>query len=500
MAAARVSPLVAALDAAAEARPDAPAVSEGAASTRWTYAELADASRAVSSWLRGPGGVRPGDRVVLRIGNRMAFAALYYGVLRAGAVAVPLSPEMRPYLLAAVLADAQPRVVVHQEDETGRGLEAARACGAVLATSDMLLASPARRGAGETDVAVAPDSVGQLIYTSGSTSTPKGVVCTHTQVDFAARAIGARLGYRPDDVVLGLLPLSFDYGLYQLLLSVAAGAELVLGEATVPTRALALLRSRRATVVPVVPSLAAMLVRLVARGELPRHVRLFTNTGAALPQQCIEALRAGFPGAAVVAMYGITECKRVTIGEPDGDLLRPGSVGRPLPGTSVRIVDADGAGLPAGQLGEIVVSGPHVMSGYWGAPELTAQRFRHDPTTGASTLHTGDYGRLDEEGHLYFAGRRDDQFKRRGVRTSSTEIEGAALDIAGVTAAAALPPRDGLDLRLAVTASLTADEVLVELGRRLESAKVPSSCVLLESFPLTANGKIDRKALHALRF
>ncbi|MCX5387056.1 class I adenylate-forming enzyme family protein [Streptomyces sp. NBC_00083] len=481
------------LDATAAARPDAAAVRDGDGA--WSYAELADASRAVADGLSRAGGVVPGDRVVLRLGNRREFVALYYGVLRAGAVVVPLNPEMKAFVLRGVLADAAPAVVVLDPSETAPVCEAVAVSGARTATPAELL----DRGAGPAGPPrrPAPDAIAQLLYTSGSTSAPKGVVCTQRQVVFAARAIARRLGYRPDDVVLAALPLSFDYGLYQVLLAAIGGSELVLADASAPVRAMSVLRRCRATVVPVVPSLAEMLCRLAARGAPPGHVRLFTNTGAALAGSVAGALRAGFPGAAVVAMYGITECKRVTIAEPDSDLVRPGSVGRPLDGTTVEVLDAAGRALPPGEVGEIVVGGPHVMAGYWNAPEPTARRFRPDPDTGRTRLHTGDHGRLDAEGHLYFSGRLDDQFKRRGVRMGTPEIEAAALDVPGVRAAAALAPRDGLDLRLVVTgdAGLTAEHVIEGVGQRLEPAKVPAVCRVIARMPLTPNGKIDRKAL-----
>lgn len=313
------------------------------------------------------------------------------------------------------------------------------------------------------------------------------MVCTHRQVVFAARAIARRLDYGPRDVVLAALPLSFDYGLYQLLLAAIGGSEVVLADAAAPVRVLTVLREHRVTVMPVVPSLAEMLCRLAARGTPPDHVRLFTNTGAALAGSTIEALRSGFPGAAVVAMYGITECKRVTIAEPDADRERPGSVGLPLDGTTVEVLDERGRTLPPGEVGEIVVGGPHVMTGYWNAPGPTAERYRPDPRTGRTRLHTGDQGRLDADGHLCISGRLDDQFKRRGVRMSTPEIEAAALDVPGVRAAAALPPRDGLDLRLVVTGEdgLSADRVIEGLEQRLEAAKVPAACRVIARMPLT---------------
>ncbi len=479
---------------AVAACPDAAAVSDRTG--RWTYAELDTISRAVAARLVRFG-VRPGDRVVVRLGNQREFVAALYGVLLAGAVCVPINPAMRPYLLSDVLADARPALVLTAEDDVPNCVEAGaerieridRFVGAALVDRD----EPADRPVGPTDLAL-------LIYTSGSTSAPKAVVCPHERVVFAARAIAARLRYRADDRILTAVPLSFDYGLYQVFLSALAGAELILADAASPVRLMIMVRERRATVLPVVPSLGEMLIRLAQRDEQPpRHVRLFTSTGAALTAPTIAGLRSAFPGAAVSAMYGITECKRVTVAGPDADLVRPGSVGRPLDGTWLRIEDDAGNAVPPGVTGEIVVGGPHVMAGYWQAPELTAQRYGTDPTTGDDILRTGDYGHVDAEGHLYFDGRRDDQFKRRGTRVSTIEIEAAARDVPGVVAAAVLPPRSDRDVMLFVTADPDTDldpgKVLDGLAARLEPAKVPDVCRWLASFPLTANGKVDKKAL-----
>lgn len=153
------------------------------------------------------------------------------------------------------------------------------------------------------------------------------------------------------------------------------------------------------------------------------------------------------------------------------------------------ILAADGSELPAGETGEIVAAGPHVMPGYWRAPELTARTFRRDETTGGIRLHTGDHGRLDADGYLYFEGRHDDMFKRKGVRMSTCEIEAAAMDIPGVAAAAVIPPSDTRDLAIYVESDLPPTTVLRELAERLEPQKVPSLCHVVDRLPLTAHGK-----------
>jgi acyl-coenzyme A synthetase/AMP-(fatty) acid ligase len=329
-----------------------------------------------------------------------------------------------------------------------------------------------------------------LIYTSGSTATPKGVIGPHRQVTFATGAIQAVLGYRPGDVVFCRFPMSWDYGLYKVLLCFLAGSEIVLADAESDLTLLSRIRAVGATIVPIVPSLATMILTLTERETPPEHntVRMFTNTGAALPPATIARLRSAFPGAEVVRQFGQTECKRISIIPPGGDDRGPDTVGRPLPGTTVLILDPQGTPLPAGGIGEIVVTGPHVMPGYWRDPELTARTFRPDPG-GGLRLHTGDHGWLDDEGWLHFHGRVDDMFKRKGVRLSSLEIEAAAMDIEGVRAAAALPPGEDRDLAVCVEADLPPQVILRELARRLEPAKVPAVCYVLEKLPLTGHGK-----------
>lgn len=443
----------------------------------WTYGELAAWSHAVTVWLQDRG-VEPGDRVVVQLPTTRELVATFFGASRAGAVFVPLNPAMKEFHRKSVIRNAEPRLVIDAEFWH----EVAELKGRRPVTAD-----------------VGPDDIAVLIYTSGSTAEPKGVIGPHAQVTFASRAIQAELGYRKDDVVFCRFPMSWDYGLYKVLLSTLGRSEIVLAGAESDLVLLKRMREVNATIVPVVPSLASMIATLASRdnAEAP-PVRMVTNTGAALPASTIDKLRQAFPGVRVVRQFGQTECKRISVMPPDRDGDLPDSVGRPLPGTLVRIVDASGRDLPTGEIGEIVVTGPHVMPGYWRAPELTARTFRPDPETGALTLHTGDYGRLDADGYLYFEGRRDDMFKRKGIRMSTLEIEAAAMDIPGVRAAAALPPTDARDLALCVETDLSPHEVLRELTKRLEPQKVPAICHVVEDFPLTAHGKNAAKELALL--
>ncbi len=335
-------------------RPHAPAVRDRYG--MWTYAELDAAADSFARELHRYG-VRPGDRVLARVDSVREFTALLYGTWRRGAVLVPINPGMKAFHLTAVLADCTPSLIVVESAERD-GVEGLSwpSDVPVAVVSELDLSGPADPAA-RTETEVPADRLALLIYTSGSTGAPKGVACPHGPVAFAARAITARLNYRPDDVVLAAVPLSFDYGLYQILLSALAGAELLLSGPADHARLLGFARDHGATVVPLVPSLGELLVKLASRDQRPTGIRLFTNTGAALNAPLIATLRETFPGASVAPMYGTTECKRITILEPDGDLARPGSVGPALPGTEVLVVDDDGRPLPTGETGEIVVRG-----------------------------------------------------------------------------------------------------------------------------------------------
>lgn len=476
---------------AASTRPSAPAVRDGQG--RWTYGDLARASHAAAAWLIAQG-VAAGDRVVVRATPDRTFVALLYGCLRIGAVFVPVNTAMRRYQLAHVLVDAEPAVFVSDDPEQLEWASETVAAHPLAAVREA--SASAEHGPQEFPTPEhTADDLALLLYTSGSTAQPKAVACPHSAVTFAVSAVAAQVRYRPDDVVFCRLPLSFDYGLYQVFLSALAGCEVVLAETSRDMRLLAHLRETRATVVPVVPSLATMLLMLVRRHPAPNSIRLFTNTGEHLPRSTIGQLRQQFPGAAVQLMFGITECKRIAIMKPDGDLARPDSVGRALDGTAVSVVDETGRPLPPGRTGEITVRGPHLMAGYWRSPELTRQTFRWDPVHGERVLYTGDFGHLDAEGYLYFSGRRDHIFKRRGVRTSVSEIESAALSLADVRQAAVLPPSADRDAVLYIVGDITVQEALSELGKLLESAKVPTVCRVVEALPLTANGKVARTVL-----
>ncbi|KUN76062.1 class I adenylate-forming enzyme family protein [Streptomyces griseoruber] len=485
------------LDDAAARRPDRPAVT--CHDHTLTYLELAAASRRVAYWLSELG-LRRGHRLLVSAQASTTVPVLVHAASRLGVPFSLLHEQVQGSQLEHVLDDSEPTLLVSDSaaNRATAGQQGVRAEDLATVTARALDTD------GETGpLPAAPLSVDPvcLIYTSGTTSLPKAVVSTHQQMLFAVRAIQQVLGYRPDDVVYSPLPLSFDYGLYQLFLGACSGAHVWLGRpAEVGPPLLTHLLRARATVLPAVPAVADTLARLLRRaGARELSLRMLTNTGAAMPQDTLDVLRASLPGLDVHLMFGLTECKRATIMPANGDLARPGSSGRALPGTEVFVVDEKGERLPAGEVGEIVVRGPNVMSGYWRHAELNAQRYPKAEGL-FPELRTGDYGRLDEEGYLYVEGRRDDVYKQNGFRVSVIEVETAARRLPAVSTAAVLAPDGSAPARLFVTVTdgLSGAEVLQAMRQVIEEYKIPRTCLVVPELPLTGNGKIDRKALAAL--
>lgn len=338
-----------------------------------------------------------------------------------------------------------------------------------------------------------------VFCTSGSTGERRAVLVTRDNLRFSLTGIQSRLQYRRDDVVGLFVPLSFDYGFYQVLLADQAGARLHLGGSTFAGPDLIeKLRTARVSVLPAVPSLILALLKLLRRrlDQLP-DLRMITSTGEHLPRPWIDELRSYWPQVAIYPMYGLTECKRVSILLPEEIDARPDSVGRALDGTRVHVIDEEGRTLPAGSLGQLVITGPHVTRGYLDAPEATARSFRQWGGAGERALFSGDFGYLDGDGYIYVKGRRDGLLKRHGLRMSSAEVEQAAMTVAGVDTAILFHQEATDRLALAVCASrdISPADLLRELGNLLEPYKLPNQIRVYRDFPRNANGKVDRGAL-----
>ncbi|MCC6174883.1 MAG: AMP-binding protein [Chloroflexi bacterium] len=484
---------------------------------RRTYREVDEEANRLAHALRASG-VQRGDRVMIQLPTSIETVVAIFAALKAGAIFIVLHPGTRRDKLALLLADAEPTALVADSSRVGEALDviagtpSLRCCvwvddavpgltsaAQVVRWSD-LEGYPATRPPCHTiDVDLAT-----LIYTSGSTGTPKGVMPTHANMVAAATSINAYVQNTEDDVILDVLPLAFDYGLYQIFLAFQVGARVVLESGfAFPARTVALMEQEGVTGLAAVPTLVALLLKypdLLAR--TPSSLRYITNTAAALPVSHIMTLRQSWPDVRIFSMYGLTECKRVSYLPPEELDRRPDSVGIAIPGTEVYVVGDDGQRLGAGCVGELVVRGSHVTRGYWRAPELTADRFRPGPMPGETVLHTGDLFRMDAEGFLYFVARKDDVIKSRGEKVSPREVENAVCQLEGVAEAAVVGvPDPVLGQAIALTVTFRAGALLTERVVRAHCARVlddymqPKHIRIVGELPRTENGKVDKRSL-----
>lgn len=503
------------LEQSAARRPEKTALICGA--ERWSYAQLDLLANRLANALRAHGVAR-GDRVVLHLPNSVELVIGIFAVLKADATFVVINDSTKEEKLARIVADCGATTLVTQV----RGAAVAeRLLHASHCLKFAVLGSPASDGAAELpatclDFRVLLDhssadrpprrsidrDLACLIYTSGSTGESKGVMCTHANVVFAASSIITYLENTEDDTVLCALPLSFDYGLYQLLMVLKFGGTLVLERSfAFPGQFLNQLQRHRVTGLPGVPTMFSVLLQMDLSAFDMSALRYITNTAAALPVSHVLQLADTFPRASIYSMYGLTETKRTLYLPPEQLRGRPGSVGVAIPGTEVWLVDEHDQRLGPNQVGELVIRGGHVMCGYWNDAEKTAQRYRPGPVAGERVCYSGDLFRMDDEGYFYFVARKDDIIKSRGEKVAPKEVENVLHDLPGIAEAAVVGVPDAL-LGQAVTAFVVSDgrplserDVLLYCRARLEDFMVPKQVVFVDSLPRSANGKIDKSAL-----
>jgi acyl-CoA synthetase (AMP-forming)/AMP-acid ligase II len=341
-----------------------------------------------------------------------------------------------------------------------------------------------------------------LIYTSGSTGEPKGVMSAHANVVFAASSIISYLKNVADDIVINVLPFSFDYGLYQLLMVFKFGGTLVLERSfAYPVQILKLMEREGVTGLPGVPTLFSLLLQQDLSAYPLRSLRYITNTAAALPGSHILQIQRMFPQATLFSMYGLTETKRTLYLPPEQLERRPDSVGIAIPGTEVWLVDEAGQRLGPNAVGELVIRGGHVMRGYWEAPEATAARYRPGPLPGERICYSGDLFRMDDEGYLYFVGRKDDIIKSRGEKVPPKTVENILYLLPDVLEAAVIGVPDPI-LGQAVKAfvvtrngDLTPKQILLHCRAHLEDYMMPKVVEIVDSLPKTSSGKIKKTEL-----
>jgi amino acid adenylation domain-containing protein len=501
------------LTATARLHPERPAlICDGNVTT---FGQLDRDSDHLACALQHQGVVR-GDRVAVFMENSAELVVSVFGILKAGAAFVIINPTTKPKKLAYILADCGVRVLIAQsrlarvarpaltEVESvqtvvwaGTPVPEANEGQPLGSLLDGPPRSPAAAGLIDHDLCT-------IIYTSGSTGNPKGVMLTHRNMTNTAWAISTYLGNVPDDVVICVLPLSFDYGLYQVITGARVGFTVLLERSfAYPYQILQDMAQYRVTGLPGVPTIFATLLQMAPFGSLDlSSVRYLTNTAAAFPPAHIRRLRELLPQARIFSMYGLTECTRVSYLDPARLEDKITSVGKAMPNSEVYVVDGQGRRVGPGVVGELVVRGANVMRGYWGKPEETAQWLREGDIPGERVLFTGDLFRMDGDGFLYFVGRKDDVFKCKGEKVSPKEIENVLYELDAVAEAAVVgvdDPIDGSAIKAFVVlrdgAVLTEQDIRQHCRANLENYMVPKFVEFRRSLPKTESGKIKRGRL-----
>jgi long-chain acyl-CoA synthetase len=495
-----MNPLPERLAAQALRAPEAMALVSAGATRRVTYGELWARVGGLAGWLRAQG-VVSGDRVAVFGDNGPEVVAATYATLSAGAVAVTLNAAARGAELAAQVRHAEARCLL----AAGPHAELAALSAALPDDLPRLVSTPSDPPPLDATFAPVPadlDAPAVVLYTSGTTGAPKGVVLTHGNLAANTDSILAYLDLGPEDRALCLLPFYYAYGASVLHTHLSVGASLLLENSLAyPARVVALAAAERITGLPGVPSTFALLLR---RGALDRHdltsLRYATQAGGPMAPALADAFRAALPRVRLIVMYGQTEATaRLTWLPPEEAERKRGSCGRAIPGVELRVVDpSTGAPLGPDTSGEVCARGPNVMAGYFRDPEATRAVLKD------GWLHTGDVGRLDAEGYLFLDGRRGDMIKSGAHRISPLEVEAVAAQVPGVSEAVAVGVPDellgqvvALYVLLDPRVEPAPDALAVQARCRahLAAYKVPKRVFFVDDLPRGPTGKVQRHRL-----
>ena len=490
---------------------------------RFSYADLARRTAGLAEGLRRAG-LQRGDRVGIYLDPSPAQVLSIFATSRASGVFVPLNPLLFPEQIKHIANDCRVKGLITSASKL-RGLAGVLdGLGSLefvvvvgdgepsttsLPTHDFTalcnLPVPPR----ERDNAIDKD-LAAILYTSGSTGKPKGVMLSHAQIMAGSAIVSSYLGITDSDRILAVLPFSFDAGMNQLMTAFHQGGTLILTTFVFAREIVQVLAKERATGLAGVPTLWTLLAQpssSLQKTSLP-HLRYITNTGGAMPQTVLTALRRALPGTRIFLMYGLTEAFRSTYLPPEELDRRPTSMGRAIPNTEILVVGEDGTPCKPGEVGELVHRGPTVSMGYWGQPELTAKVLRSHPFlppelgSDEKVCYSGDLVTMDEDGFLYFVGRRDTLIKSSGFRISPTEVEEVLFQSGRLREAAVIGIPDavlGQSIKAFVVPadgqSPTPEDLLEFCATRVPHYMVPKAIEVVEALPKTGSGKIDYPAL-----
>ena len=463
------------------------------------FAALEAMTGALAAWLVGQG-LSAGARVATWLPKTRLACVMPLAVARAGLVHVPINPLLKRAQVAYILTDSGAELLVTQDARAGTFEPGDVSVDCKIVAEDLVsvggdVMPPSHAG---------PNQLAAILYTSGSTGQPKGVMLSHANLWLGAISVAHYLGLKPADRVLGVLPLSFDYGQSQLLSTWAAGAAVAPLDYLRPRDVIKAVERFGATTLAGVPPLWIQLLEAEWPVETAARLRRLTNSGGALTQGMVRGLRARFPNADLYAMYGITEAFRSTWLDPALIDAHPDAIGAAIPFAEVMVVRPDGTRAAADEPGELVHAGPLVSQGYWRDAARMPERYRPAPsfsTLGGMAVYSGDIAVLGADGLLRFVARADEMIKSAGNRISPTEIEEAVLaggEAREVVAFGVPDARLGQSIVVVLAGDAAGEVALRErLRRELPGFMQPQRYVWRDSLPRNANGKFDRAGLRA---
>jgi len=479
------------LDDSARAHPDRPAVRLD--DLTLTYRQLSDLSARAADWLHEHG-VAPGDRVGIMLPNIAQFPVLYYGVLRAGGTVVPMNPLLKAREIEHYLGDSGAKLVFATSPEATVGAAAVGAQ-AVAVDADTLTAIAARPSSSEI-AARADDDTAVILYTSGTTGTPKGAELTHANLHHnAVVAATTLLDLGPDDVVMGCLPLFHSFGqTCGLNAAVVSGACLTLIPRFDPVTALKVIERDGVTLFEGVPTMYVAMLNAGPSVADTSSLRLGISGGAALPVEVLRGFEQAF-GTPIIEGYGLSETSPVaTFNTPDR--RKPGTIGLPIAGVELKLVDPDGAEVGEGAVGEIAIRGHNVMKGYWQRPDASAAAIRD------GWFHSGDMATRDADGFYTIVDRKKDLIIRGGFNVYPREIEEVLYEHPAVLEAAVVStphPTHGEEVVAAVAlrpgATATPAELRDHVKVRVAAYKYPRHVWLVDALPKGATGKVLKREI-----
>lgn len=467
-------------------------------------------------------GIIKGDRVAVYLNNSWQSVVSVYGITLAGGVFLVINPQTKADKLNYILKDSGAKIIISENQllkELSISLDGLIELSQIISSGTIPENLNIRqiifdfdqisrnRISGILFPRIIPNDLAALIYTSGSTGFPKGVMMTHQSMVFTSWSLIEYLRLTEEERIMLVLPLAFDYGLYQLIMAITIGGTLIIEQSfSFPPTIFRQIEKLKPTVFPGVPSIYAMMIEMHKKTGITFDcIQKITNTAAALPAEFIGDLKKIFPNALIFKMYGLTECKRVCYLEPELLDMKPKSVGRAIPGTEVFLLTPEGEPVPEGQSGILHIRGPHVMAGYWNNEKLSQEMLKPGFIPGERILCAHDLFRMDDEGFLYFLGRNDDIIKTRGEKVSPVEVENAIYKLDGIKEAVVLGIPD-IYLGEAIIAYITVHgnlpmnekDIQRHCMTSLESFMVPQKIIILPEMPKSSNGKIDKAEIKKL--